>query len=418
MKNFYALIVALFLINGAMAQWVPQNSGTTKNLNSVYFTGANTGYAVGDSGIILKTPNGGAIWEIKSSGVTSNLYSVHFPSINIGYAVGVGGIILKSSNGGENWTNQNSVFTSTLNAVYFTDVNTGYAAGGNGDSLYILKTSNGGNQWSMVYLYVSTPNPWYPSILYSIHFADDNTGYAVGTTNRFTGYDVPKQVVLKTTNGGSDWTQLNTLENGSLYSVYFTDALTGYSVGSYLMGTLTSVIRKTTDGGNSWTIQDFSEVDALYSVCFSSADTGFAVGLGGKVIKTIDGGAVWLPLVSGTYRSLNAVHFPKNDTGYISGEVGTILKTTNGGGYPVGINDYNQTANTLCISPNPTSTSITIETPTQGSLSILNPNGRQLLQQEITKPNTTIDVSTLPSGVYVVRLTGERTVQVGKFVKR
>jgi len=36
----------------------------------------------------------------------------------------------------------------------------------------------------------------------------------------------------------------------------------------------------------------------------------------------------------------------------------------------------------------------------------------------ITEPNTTIDVRKLPSGVYVMRLIGERSVQVGKFVKQ
>jgi photosystem II stability/assembly factor-like uncharacterized protein len=418
MKKLYILMVALFMVYGATAQWVHQNSGTTKNLNSVYFTDANNGYAVGDSGIILKTTDGGAYWEIKSSGVTSNLYSVHFPSISHGYAVGEGGIILKSSNGGENWASQNAIITSNLNAVYFTDENTGYAAGGNGDSLYILKTSNGGNQWSMVYLYVSTPNPWYPSILYSIHFADNNTGYAAGTTNLFIGYDVPKQVVLKTTNGGADWAQIIIPESGSLYSVYFTDTFTGYCVGSKLMGTLTAVIRKTTDGGNSWTIQDFSEVDALYSVCFTGADTGFAVGSEGKVIKTIDGGAVWVPLVSGTYRRLNAVHFPRTDTSYISGEVGTILKTTNGGGYPVGINDYPSNAHSIQICPNPSSGNIIIETLTKGSLSVFNINWMEILQKEITEPSTTIDVSGLKSGVYFVRVTGDKWVQVGKFIKQ
>ena len=51
-----------------MAQWLPQNSGTTKQLKSVYFTNVDTGYAVGhndtgDGGIILKTNNGGIDWE-------------------------------------------------------------------------------------------------------------------------------------------------------------------------------------------------------------------------------------------------------------------------------------------------------------------------------------------------------------------
>jgi len=46
MKEFFIFLIALLLGSGAMAQWFPQNSGTTKNLNSVYFTDANTGYAV------------------------------------------------------------------------------------------------------------------------------------------------------------------------------------------------------------------------------------------------------------------------------------------------------------------------------------------------------------------------------------
>jgi photosystem II stability/assembly factor-like uncharacterized protein len=236
MKQFYILLVALLLATSALAQWVQQNSGTTKDLYSVYFTDVNTGYAVGDSGTILKTINGGMTWSPKNSGISINLNSIHYSDSNSGYIVGDQGVILKSNDAGENWTFQNLGSSLDLNSVYFTDVNTGYIAGGNGDSLYILKTDNGGNQWTMVYLYVSTPNPWYPSILYSIHFADNNTGYAVGTTNLFTGYDVPKQVVLKTTNGGADWAQLIIPESGSLYSVYFTDTFTGYCVGSYLPG--------------------------------------------------------------------------------------------------------------------------------------------------------------------------------------
>lgn len=57
-------MVVLFFVNGATGQWVIQNSGTKKNLNSVFFTDVNTGYAVGDSGIILKTTNGGEVSKL------------------------------------------------------------------------------------------------------------------------------------------------------------------------------------------------------------------------------------------------------------------------------------------------------------------------------------------------------------------
>ena len=67
------IIVALFMVNGVLAQWVTQNSGTTRNLNSVYFIGVNSGYAVGDSGTILKTINGGVSWALQNSNTTGQV---------------------------------------------------------------------------------------------------------------------------------------------------------------------------------------------------------------------------------------------------------------------------------------------------------------------------------------------------------
>jgi hypothetical protein len=72
----------------------------------------------------------------------------------------------------------------------------------------------------------------------------------------------------------------------------------------------------------------------------------------------------------------------------------------------------------LTIYPNPASTQIAIETPDKGAITILNYNGNERLKWEITKPKTQLDISHLPNGVYFVRLTGDKTVQVGKFVKQ
>jgi len=70
------------------------------------------------------------------------------------------------------------------------------------------------------------------------------------------------------------------------------------------------------------------------------------------------------------------------------------------------------------VYPNPSSDRVIIETSCDGHLSILNLKSQQLLQQEITEPTTTIDVSTLPGGVYVVKLVGKKGVQMGKFIKQ
>jgi hypothetical protein len=72
----------------------------------------------------------------------------------------------------------------------------------------------------------------------------------------------------------------------------------------------------------------------------------------------------------------------------------------------------------LAIYPNPASIAITIETTAKGRLSILNLHGNQLLHREITKPVMQFDISTLSGGVYFVRLTNEKTVEVGKFIKQ
>ena len=51
----------------------------------VSFTDANNGTAVGDSGTILRTTNGGTNWTSQSSGTTNWLYGVSFTDANNGY---------------------------------------------------------------------------------------------------------------------------------------------------------------------------------------------------------------------------------------------------------------------------------------------------------------------------------------------
>ena len=75
----------------------------------------------------------------------------------------------------------------------------------------------------------------------------------------------------------------------------------------------------------------------------------------------------------------------------------------------------------LLIYPNPSSTHITIELPstpqTNTILTIYNLNGQQLITQPITEPQTTVDVSGLPRGVYFVKVVNDEKVMMGKLVK-
>jgi hypothetical protein len=50
-------------------------------------------------------------------------------------------------------------------------------------------------------------------------------------------------------------------------------------------------------------------------------------------------------------------------------------------------------------------------------VSIMNIDGQELLRQEVKESHTIIDVSSLPGGVYFVKVTGEQSVLVKKFIK-
>lgn len=410
MKNFYTLIVALFLMNGAMAQWVPQNSGTTNILNSVFFTDAYTGYVLGYNNIdsvsgIIKTNDAGTTWSPFTTLIAKELHCIYFTDANTGYVVGDSGTILKTVDAGTTWNTLSSGVTERLNSVYFTNSNIGYVCGQG----VILKTSNAGTTWTVSYV---NSGIW----LNSIYFPDESIGYAVG-------YNInsDEDLVLKTINSGTTWTASSIDTNScGLFSVFFTNSDTGFAVG------YGARIAKTIDAGTTWTITGectpFSY--SLSSVYFTDDSTGYAVGgdlwAGAIIQKTVDCGISWdwTFFENSIYQIgvFNSVFFTGIDTGYVVGWNGGILKTTNGG--VVGINDHNQTINTLPIYPNPAKDNITIETHTKGSLFIHNISGQQLLQQDITETATTIDVSGLKSGVYFVRVTGERAVLVGKFIKQ
>jgi hypothetical protein len=85
-----------------------------------------------------------------------------------------------------------------------------------------------------------------------------------------------------------------------------------------------------------------------------------------------------------------------------------------------GVTENNSSNYLMTISPNPSSTRITIETTASTPkflISIFNLNGQEVLSQQITESKTEIDISHLPCGIYFVKLTSDDTVKVLKIVK-
>jgi photosystem II stability/assembly factor-like uncharacterized protein len=155
--------------------------------------------------------------------------------------------------------------------------------------------------------------------MFSVYFIDQNTGWSVG------GPSAPK--VIKSTNGGVNWVLQSTPASTPLYSVMFADANTGWAVAGYLGG---ETIIKTTNGGANWFSQSSGDNRYLRECFVINQNKAFAVGQGGKVIVTTNGGNNWIVQNTGSSVELWSIDFVNDTVGYAVGS-NVVLKTTNGG---------------------------------------------------------------------------------------
>ncbi|MBS1518028.1 MAG: T9SS type A sorting domain-containing protein [Bacteroidetes bacterium] len=145
-------------------------NGNEGNLTDICFISENTGFAsarVFDGrGAVSKTTDGGASWTTQI--FFRQLHSIDFTGANTGYCVGDNYLILKTTDGGTTWGSQSGSQVTALRCVHMTDSVTVYAAGDMGT---ILKTTNGGvsavgDQSELIpgryVLYQNYPNPFNP----------------------------------------------------------------------------------------------------------------------------------------------------------------------------------------------------------------------------------------------------------------
>src|SRR5579871_2227154 len=112
------------------------------HLSAVHFVTATTGWAVGLSGVILATTDGGKSWNPQKSEIMADLHSVCFANATTGWAVGTKGVILATTDGGKNWNQQKSGTTKDIRSVFFVKNSMmGWAVGDEGT---IVATRDGG----------------------------------------------------------------------------------------------------------------------------------------------------------------------------------------------------------------------------------------------------------------------------------
>lgn len=123
------------------ATWQSKNISPvgSSSFFSAAFSDSLHGVAVVLNQRLIRTTDGGETWEIQS--VPAVPTSVCFIGKDTGWVVGEAGLILRTTNQGASWDQQESHTSNGLRAVYFTSAQKGCAVGYNGT---ILTTTTGG----------------------------------------------------------------------------------------------------------------------------------------------------------------------------------------------------------------------------------------------------------------------------------
>jgi photosystem II stability/assembly factor-like uncharacterized protein len=390
MTKLFIILMIITFTKSATGQWTTLTTGTTDDINSIYFTNVDSGFAVSSSGTIFKTTDGGVNWSQSTFGTHERFKEIYFTNDTIGFIVG-DTTFIRTIDGGSNWAPLPTI--SSGNGILFVNDTIGYSW----TYSTLHKSIDAGTTW------VQQSSVGHKSI----YFVDENLGYSVKGS-----------LIQKTINGGINWSQQISGTSLPLNDIYFTDANTGYAVGGGAVlipsnQQWESIILKTIDGGANWAQQYWYTPGLLESVIFTSQDTGYAVGgLDGTILKTIDAGTNWISQSIPQVDYLNTVHFVNMNVGYAAGRNDGILKTINGS---VNIDEETSRRN-LVIYPNPTLYQLRIDTELNLSeISIIDLAGKTI--KSIQQNTNTINVADLPSGIYFIKIITEETIITKKFVK-
>jgi photosystem II stability/assembly factor-like uncharacterized protein/tetratricopeptide (TPR) repeat protein len=292
-------------------------SGTNDDLNAIHFSDEFHGWAVGDSGVILKTTDAGTSWERVVTRFTDTLNTVMFFDHLTGWAGGSNELLIHTNNAGRSWSDYRPGSTGNRS------ISTLYAAGwkqiwaGGGPARWVYHSDNSGSIWTRRNVLEES------CTLRSLQFTNTDSGFITACG-----------LILFTENGGNNWSRMEMagIPDGDFDIPDF--VMLSDSIGFAIVN------RSTPDSGSIVMIHRHNgiiraehnpESGHLYAIDFLDDQTGLAAGENGLLIQTTDGGLTWMSIDSGTDTALNDIHVLESGTAWIAGNGGTLLKLE----YPV-----------------------------------------------------------------------------------
>jgi photosystem II stability/assembly factor-like uncharacterized protein len=316
-KILPGLILGLCLANLSYGQsWTVQVHRGGAALNAISTYGELVAYAVGDSGKVFKTVDGGLHWDAAgATGVKADLYAVAAVDAKTVYVggAGVGGIALITSDGGATWRSSmvGPNTYSSIDAIAAIDGRTAFLAGlDNG----IFKTADGGLSWVKLDIGLSANFRY-------VTAADAKTIYAGTSTG----------ILIKTEDGGKTWDSLpqatDERDIGELAGLDAVSADTLFVLQRVQAeGLQVNAAYRSTDGGMTWSQRYRAYgIPWFYSISAINGNIAFASGYSGALARTSDGGKTWTDQKVVTGTTLYSISASNENSAFAIGLDGVIL---------------------------------------------------------------------------------------------
>lgn len=399
MTVFIRVILFLLFINISSigiteAQWNMEKCPTKQNLNAISLSNDNSGWIVGDNGIILSRINN--IWREYQKITSANLTSVCMISKEKAWAVGTRGTIIQFD--GEKWTQVISPTEKKLLSVHFKDSENGIATGEFG-TILLYKNGN----------WVSLKND-FKGNLYTTSYEDD----FIWLGGWRESYEVPVMKV-KIDDKVNLISQFNHMSSVTGISILNHD--NGWAVGCPSF-----ILHFNGDKWERWGVDE--QFSSLNSISFLDESKGITVGFKGTILVYSDQNWVKQNLPFETQLNGCAITGTKY---YAVGDSGTILSWN----YAPEDDLSEKVINPLTIEiyPNPADEILNYILPDESIykadvINVVNINGQIVLQKKIQDGEagsiSQINTSVLNNGIYFLKANSSegKTISVKFIIKR
>ena len=314
--------------------------GTGAKIDDLFFINPETGWASVRFGnpataSVYKTTDGGKTWASYEvvPGQLPSIRSIRFTDALTGF---VGSLtispLFKTTDGGVTWNPVSNLppGPTAVCGLFSLDSQNIFGVGAYDANRtpYFIKTTNGGESWTIKNMISPTP---LAGALVDIYFFTPDIGFVVGASADGDGLNNKKAVVLRTTNGGFSWNEVyKGTQIGQLcWKINFPTPTLGFiSIEPFPFGAANNPkFLKTTNGGLTWTQQSFPAGNyplEMQGIQFlSNGQRGWVGGFRDTGYETTDGGISW---TSSFGSNLNRFRMFGDTLGYASGT--TIYKYT------------------------------------------------------------------------------------------